>query len=83
MKIAGCGAHVNARAAQRQPNRANSPLAVRGCADLESHRDQGVVGRVNETGVIVVGVVLNIEGKREPASIQDLIDLTAADMGRV
>jgi len=34
--------------------------------------------------VIVVGVVLNIEnGKREPASIKDLIDLTAADMGRV
>ncbi|TIR99562.1 MAG: polyprenyl synthetase family protein, partial [Mesorhizobium sp.] len=30
-----------------------------------------------------MGVVLNIEGKREPASIQDLIDLTAADMGRV
>lgn len=31
----------------------------------------------------MVGVVLNIEGKREPASIKDLIDLTAADMGRV
>ncbi|TIT28884.1 MAG: polyprenyl synthetase family protein, partial [Mesorhizobium sp.] len=31
-----------------------------------------------------MGVVLNIEnGKREPASIKDLIDLTAADMGRV
>ncbi|TIT58939.1 MAG: polyprenyl synthetase family protein, partial [Mesorhizobium sp.] len=31
-----------------------------------------------------MGVVLNIEnGKREPASIKDLIDLTATDMGRV
>ncbi len=31
-----------------------------------------------------MGVVLNIEnGKREAASIKDLIDLTAADMGRV
>jgi octaprenyl-diphosphate synthase len=39
--------------------------------------------RVKQTGVVVVGVVLNIEGKREPASIKDLIDLTAADMGRV
>ncbi|TIL94397.1 MAG: polyprenyl synthetase family protein, partial [Mesorhizobium sp.] len=31
-----------------------------------------------------MGVVLNIEnGKREAASIKDLIDLTSADMGRV
>jgi octaprenyl-diphosphate synthase len=36
------------------------------------------------TGVFVVGVVLNIENaKPDVASIKDLIDLTAADMGRV
>src|ERR1700754_4005679 len=37
-----------------------------------------------EVGSFVVGVVLNIEnGKRDAASIKDLIDLTASDMGRV
>jgi octaprenyl-diphosphate synthase len=36
------------------------------------------------TGSTSVGVVVNIEGgKREPASIQPLIDLTARDMSRV
>ena len=45
---------------------------------------QGPSRACYQTGVIVVGVVLNIEnGKREAASIKDLIDLTAADMGRV
>ena len=45
---------------------------------------QGPSRACYQTGVIVVGVVLNIEnGKREAASIKDLIDLTAANMGRV
>ena len=37
-----------------------------------------------QIGSEVLGVVLNIEdGKREPASIERLLELTAADMARV
>src|SRR4051812_41994387 len=73
------------RLTRRHRSRANSPLAVPVCAALESQAGPGCRRtRDQRRECLLVGVVLNIEnGKREPASIKDLIDLTAADMGRV
>src|SRR4051794_9324368 len=73
------------RLTRRHRSRANSPLAVPVCAALESQVGPGCRRtRDQRREWLLVGVVLNIEnGKREPASIKDLIDLTAADMGRV